>query len=64
LKIGNSKQHGGRNLPQHFSLYVRIFGCCKRGSNQLVLCPCDLRLVPAGAKPPVESTQACCSKIV
>ena len=53
-----------RNLPQHFLPYVRTFGCCTRGSNQLVLRPCDLRLAPVAAKPPVESTEAAYSKMV
>ena len=51
------RPYPGRSLPTHFLLYVRVFGCCKRGSTKLVIRPCDLRLVPAGGKPPVESTQ-------
>ena len=53
------KRHRGKSLPKHFLLYLRVFGCCKRGSTKMVLRPCEHRLVPAGGKPPVESTQAC-----
>ena len=48
-------KHKGKRLPPYFLCYIRVFGMSQRGTNRFCFVKAPLKLVPRGAKPPVES---------
>ena len=55
LALATCGKHKGKRLLPYFLCYIRVFGMSQGGTNRFCFVKAPLKLVPRGAKPPVES---------